>query len=87
MNNNIVYIWLFVYRVIIFEPFTYLITIKKNISRITSTDKAILKDFEVEFEYDMYGKTNDQNNLFTKSGMNNLFNWNKQKHLYFYKFD
>lgn len=62
----------------------YLLTIKNKLNKLTSTDKEIFKNYEVEFEYDMYRKTNDQNNLFSKSGMNNLFNWNKQKHLYFY---
>ena len=62
----------------------YLSTIKNNLSKLTSTDREILKDYEVEFEYDMTGKTVSQNNLFTKAGMNNLFNRNIQKHLYFY---
>jgi hypothetical protein len=62
----------------------YLSAIKNNINKITSTDKSLLKDYEIEFEYDMSGKTNDQNNLFTKNGMQNIFNRNKQKHLYFY---
>ena len=62
----------------------YLLTIKNNLNKLTSTDKKLLKDYEIEFEFEMSGKTNDQIDLFTKSGMNNLFNWNKQKHLYFY---
>ena len=62
----------------------YLLTIKNNLTKLTSTDKKILKDYEVEFEYDMTGKTVSQNNLFTKAGMYNLLNRDKQKHLYFY---
>ncbi len=62
----------------------YLITIKDNLNKITNTDKKLLKDYEVEFEYDMFGKTDNQNNIFTKTGMKNIFNWDKQKHVYFY---
>lgn len=62
----------------------YLVTIKDNLKKITHTDKKILRDLEVEFEYDMYGKTINQNNIFTKKGLNNIFSQNKQKHIYFY---
>ncbi|MBK8551913.1 MAG: hypothetical protein IPL53_12930 [Ignavibacteria bacterium] len=62
----------------------YLITIKDNSGKITNTDKKLLNDYEIEFEYDMYGKTINQNNVFSKTGMKNIFNWNKQKHIYFY---
>jgi hypothetical protein len=61
----------------------YLNTIKNNQSKLTSTDKKFLKDYEVEFEYDMTGQTKDQRDLFTKSGLNSLTNQYKQKHIYF----
>lgn len=61
----------------------YLTVIKKNQNLLTATDKAILRDYEVEFEYDMTGTTKDQVNLFTESGMKNLFSRSKQKHIYF----
>jgi hypothetical protein len=61
----------------------YLNTIKNNQSKLTSTDKKFLKDYEVEFEYDMTGQTKDQRDLFTKSGLNSLTDQYKQKHIYF----
>ena len=61
----------------------YLNTIRNNQSKLTSTDKKFLKDYEVEFEYDMTGQTKDQRDLFTKSGLNSLTDQYKQKHIYF----
>ena len=61
----------------------FLNTIKFNQSKLTSTDRKFLKDYEVEFEYDMTGQTKDQRNLFTKSGLNSLTDQYKQKHIYF----
>lgn len=66
------------------EVAMYLNTIKNKQSKLTSTDKKFLKDYEVEFEYDMSGQTKDQRNLFTKSGLNSLVDQYKQKHVYFY---
>lgn len=62
----------------------YLITIIENSDKITVTDKQLLLDFEMEFEYDMFGKTKKQISVFSQTGPQNIFNNNKQKHLYFY---
>lgn len=62
----------------------FLKTIKNNQSKLTATDKKFLRDYEVEFEYDMTGQTANQRDLFTKSGLNSLTDQYKQKHIYFY---
>lgn len=61
----------------------YLIAIIEKSDKITSTDKKLLIDYEIEFEYDMFAKTSEQISVFSKKGLQNIFNDNKQKHLYF----
>ncbi len=61
----------------------YLITVINKSGKITSTDKKLLIDYEIEFEYDMFGKTSKQISVFSKKGPKNIFNNNKQKHIYF----
>lgn len=62
----------------------YLIIIIENSDKITVTDKQLLLDFEMEFEYDMFGKTKKQISVFSQTGPQNIFSNNKQKHIYFY---
>ncbi len=62
----------------------YLITVIENSDKITSTDKKLLIDYEMEFEYDMFGKIKKQVSIFSREGPQNIFNNNKQKHLYFF---
>ncbi|MDQ3193465.1 MAG: hypothetical protein M3P82_00555, partial [Bacteroidota bacterium] len=62
----------------------YLLQIKHNIQKLTATDITILKDHEIDFEYDMYGTVNNQRNIFSKTGIRDLLNNNTQKHLYFH---
>ncbi|MEO8209848.1 MAG: capsule assembly Wzi family protein [bacterium] len=61
----------------------YLIKIIESSDKITSTDKKLLLDYEIEFEYDMFGKTKKQSSVFGKNGLKNILNYNVQKHLYF----
>ncbi|MDQ3020005.1 MAG: capsule assembly Wzi family protein [Bacteroidota bacterium] len=61
----------------------YLIKIIESSDKITSTDKKLLIDYELEFEYDMFGKTKKQSSIFGKNGLKSIFNDNVQKHLYF----
>lgn len=63
---------------------SYLITIISHVNQLTDTDKKLLLDYEAEFEYDMFGRTTKQAALFAKDGLKNIFNNEKQKHLYFY---
>ncbi|MEO8666200.1 MAG: capsule assembly Wzi family protein [Ignavibacteria bacterium] len=62
----------------------YLVKINENMNKLTSTDRKILKDYEIEFEYDMNRTVNRQKNIFTKDGVKNFFNNDYQKHLYFH---
>lgn len=62
----------------------YLITIIEKSDKITSTDKKLLLDYEIEFEYDMFAKTSKQISVFSKTGPQNIFNNSRQKHLYFF---
>jgi len=66
------------------EVASYLITIKKNLNKLSSTDNKIFRDFEIEFEYDMYGTTKDRYSIISKENFKNIFDNNKQKNLYFY---
>ena len=60
---------------------SYLKTIVAAKNKITSVDREILKDYEIEFEYDMYGTLKNAAPLF-KEGFKNVFSNNKQKYLY-----
>lgn len=62
---------------------SYLNIIKLNENKLSSIDKNILKDLSVEFEFDMTGTLNKQNKLFSKNGVDNIFNNDKEKYLYF----
>lgn len=63
---------------------SYLLNIKNKENLLNSTDKKILSDLSVEFEYDMYGSVRSQNSLLKKNGFENIFNDRKEKYLYFY---
>ena len=62
----------------------YLKTIGENSVKISSTDKKILKDLKIEFEFDMTGETKDATGLFNNFDLEELFNNKKQKYLYEY---
>lgn len=48
------------------------------------TDRKILEDYLIEFEYDIYKSTKKSVSLFGKSGRDYLLSINKQKYLYSY---
>lgn len=56
------------------------ITAKQN--KLSKTDKALLKYYTVEFEYDMYGTMKNSSDFFSKKGVGELFSNKKQKYLY-----
>jgi len=56
-------------------------SLKPNIS---NTDRKILDDYKIEFEYDMYRDTKNSIHLFKKSAEFPLFQNKKQKYLYFW---
>ena len=64
------------------EIASYLKVIMNHKSELDDVDKNILKDLEIEFEYDLYGSLNNSQSLLGK-GNYNLFS-QKQKYLFFY---
>ncbi len=66
------------------EVAAFLISVEQNLSKLSHTDKKFLKDYEAEFEYDMYQTANSQNSLLKRPVFKNIFEDNMQKHLYFY---
>lgn len=66
------------------EAAEYLLAIKKEFKRLTPIDKQILSDYELEFEYDMYGQTSKQYSFLSRPDLKKLFNNNLQKYLLYY---
>jgi len=61
----------------------YLSNIKDNSSILSKTDKKMLDDYIIEFEYDMNGTMKSSNGLFEKNfEVGRLFDDKKQKYLY-----
>src|SRR4030095_3899156 len=56
------------------EVASYLSQIQNKISSQTNTDKKLLRDYEVEFEYDISNETKNQSSLFAKKGFSNFLN-------------
>ncbi|MBL7129191.1 MAG: hypothetical protein ISS16_09445 [Ignavibacteria bacterium] len=63
---------------------SYIKIINKNQKKISGTDRKILKDLNVEFEYDINGKTKDASGLFNSMDFEDIFSNKKQKYLYEY---
>ncbi|MBS1518261.1 MAG: hypothetical protein JSS91_09265 [Bacteroidetes bacterium] len=63
---------------------SYLKKVIENKSKLNSTDRDMLNDFETEFEYYIYGTLKRQNRLFGKNGFENIFNNVKEKYLWYY---
>ncbi len=66
------------------EVSSYLTAIRNDERFLTGTDRKFLRDYEIEFEFDMTAQTNYQSSLFGKRGFKDFFNDNLQKHVYFY---
>lgn len=62
---------------------TYLTEAIKNKNRLTPVDENILRDFIVEFEYNLKHTTNNYLSLFSELNFSH-FNSEKEKYLYFY---
>ena len=60
----------------------YLSEINSKRSKITSTDKKLLDDYLVEFEYDVYGTIKKSSEFFSKKGIGEIFSNKKQKYLF-----
>lgn len=58
-------------------------TIYEKLNQLNSIENKILNDFEIEFEYDIYGTTKKQYSAISRERFGNIFNDKKQKHLYF----
>lgn len=61
---------------------SFLKIIAENTNRITSVDKKLLKDFQVEFQYELTGNLKESAWLF--KSFKNIISDNKQKYLYAY---
>jgi len=66
------------------EVAKYLLVIKENLNRLNSIDKKIFKDYEIEFEYDMYGSTKDRYSIIGNQSLKNIFDDTKQKNLFYF---
>lgn len=66
------------------EVAKYLLVIKESLNRLNSIDKKTFKDYEIEFEYDMYGSTKDRYSIIGNRSLKNIFNDSKQKNLFYY---
>ena len=62
----------------------YIRIINDNTNRISGTDKKILNDLNVEFEFDINGKIRDTSGLFNSMDFEDIFSNKKQKYLYEY---
>jgi len=62
----------------------YLKKISENRSQLTGLDKDILRDYLVEFEFDINKTVNSSYSLFNKLDIPEIFNDKKQKYLYNY---
>ncbi|MDQ3193852.1 MAG: capsule assembly Wzi family protein [Bacteroidota bacterium] len=62
---------------------SFLKTISINSSKITSTDKKLLKDYDVEFQYELSANLKRSSALFNE-GFKNIFSDSRQKYLYTY---
>ncbi|MFC2093836.1 capsule assembly Wzi family protein [Bacteroidota bacterium] len=62
----------------------YIKIINDNSNKISRTDKKILNDLNVEFEYDVSGNSRDASGLFNSTDFKDIFSNKKQKYLYEY---
>lgn len=62
----------------------FLLIIEKSYDKITSTDRKLFRDYQSEFEYDMYGKTKMQYSLISGENADNLFSNTREKNLFFF---
>ncbi|MBV6478236.1 MAG: hypothetical protein HGGPFJEG_00986 [Ignavibacteria bacterium] len=58
--------------------------IKDSFNLLSKTDKKMFSDFEKEFEYDMYKSKKLQYSVIGNENFSNIFNNDRQKHLFFY---
>lgn len=63
---------------------SYIKIVNENPKKISGTDRKILNDLNVEFEYDINGKTKDASGLFNSMDFEDIFSNRKQKYLYEY---
>ncbi|HEY3250200.1 MAG TPA: capsule assembly Wzi family protein [Ignavibacteria bacterium] len=59
----------------------YLDEINSKKAKISTTDKKLLDDYLVEFEYDVFGTLKKSSEFFSKKGVGELFSNKKQKYL------
>jgi hypothetical protein len=59
----------------------FLDVINSKRTKITSTDKKLLNDYMIEFEYDMYGTLKNSSQFFSKKGVGEIFSNKKRKYL------
>jgi hypothetical protein len=62
----------------------YLKIIDERKAKINNLDKSILRDYMIEFEYDINKTVNSSYSLFKKFDVNEIFSDRKQKYLYNY---
>lgn len=66
------------------EVAKYLLKVKDKFAKLDKTDKEFFTFYEVEFEYDMYGTNKNRYSIVSKENLNNIFNDDKIKNLYYY---
>ncbi|MEO8666121.1 MAG: capsule assembly Wzi family protein [Ignavibacteria bacterium] len=62
---------------------SFLKIISANASKISSTDKKLLKDYNIEFQYELAGDLKKSSGLFNE-GFKNIFSDDRQKYIYEY---
>ena len=62
----------------------YLLVIKENLNRLNSIDKKNFKDYEIEFEYDMYRSTKNRYSIIGNRSLKNIFDDKKQINLFYF---
>lgn len=65
------------------EIAVYLTEINSKKTKITKTDKKLLDDYLLEFEYDVSGSLKNSSEFFSKKGVGELFSNKKRKYLLF----
>lgn len=58
--------------------------VKKSFNNLSSVDKKIFSDMEMEFEYDMYRTEKNQYSIIGNKSISDIFSNEKQKYLYRY---
>jgi hypothetical protein len=66
------------------ETADYLLIVKENLNKLSPVDRKLYKDYESEFEFDMFGTTDERYSLISKQNPSGIISNSKSKSLYYY---